>query len=155
PARVLRREAAPPRQGSELEGRRHADPRRPARGRAEPVHLLRAGRPVRHRARAGVREVEGLRGLEPELARRPAEARPVALRLHRQAPQADRGELTMAAQGKDDFDVLKFFITVMALLTAIVAVFAFVLYGKVSSTTKEIKRELATITEMDKLAQDA
>jgi hypothetical protein len=61
----------------------------------------------------------------------------------------------MAAQNKDDFDVLKFFITVMALLTAIVAVFAIVLYGKVSATTKDIKRELATLQEMDKLAGDA
>lgn len=61
----------------------------------------------------------------------------------------------MAQQNKDDFDVLKFFITVMALLTAIVAGFAVYLQGQVSTKTKQIKAEISTLKEMDKLALDA
>src|SRR4051812_36128281 len=58
----------------------------------------------------------------------------------------------MAANQQDDFDVLKFFITVMVLLTVIVAGFAAVLQGKVSDTTKKIKAEVATLTQMDDVA---
>ena len=58
----------------------------------------------------------------------------------------------MAANQQDDFDVLKFFITVMILLTVIVAGFAAVLQGKVSDTTKKIKSEIATLEQMDEIA---
>src|SRR5205085_9553731 len=58
----------------------------------------------------------------------------------------------MAANQQDDFDVLKFFITVMILLTVIVAGFAAVLYGKYTDTTKKIKIELKTLEEMDAVA---
>jgi hypothetical protein len=61
----------------------------------------------------------------------------------------------VAVQARDDFDVLKFFITVMGLLTVIVAVFAGLLESKVAQTTKSIHSELATLTEMDKVAADA
>jgi hypothetical protein len=61
----------------------------------------------------------------------------------------------MAAQQQDDFDVLKFFITVMLLLTVIVGGFAAVLQSKVSDTTKQIRRELSTLEAMDKMAGDA
>lgn len=60
----------------------------------------------------------------------------------------------MAASQQDDFDVLKFFITVMVLLTLIVAGFAAVLQTKVSDTTKKIKAEIATLHQMDELARD-
>src|SRR5439155_7429407 len=62
------------------------------------------------------------------------------------------GGLTMAANQQDDFDVLKFFITVMVLLTVIVAGFAAVLQTKVSDTTKKIKAELITLNTMDEAA---
>ncbi|MEZ0228620.1 MAG: hypothetical protein ACAI25_08345, partial [Planctomycetota bacterium] len=58
----------------------------------------------------------------------------------------------MAASQQDDFDVLKFFITVMVLLTIIVAGFAAVLQGKVSDTTKKIKTEIKTLQAMDEMA---
>lgn len=58
----------------------------------------------------------------------------------------------MAASQQDDFDVLKFFITVMVLLTVIVAGFAGVLQGKVNDTTKKIKIEIATLQQMDEVA---
>jgi hypothetical protein len=58
----------------------------------------------------------------------------------------------MAANQQDDFDVLKFFITVMVLLTIIVAGFAAVLQGKVSDTTKKIKTEIKTLKAMDEMA---
>lgn len=54
----------------------------------------------------------------------------------------------MATNQQDDFDVLKFFITVMALLTVIVAGFAAVLQSKVSDTTKKIKAEISTLNTM-------
>src|SRR5258708_5567973 len=59
----------------------------------------------------------------------------------------------MAANQQDDFDVLKFFITVMILLTVIVGGFAAVLESKVADTTKKIKIELATLHQMDDLAR--
>jgi hypothetical protein len=59
-----------------------------------------------------------------------------------------------ATQQQDDFDVLKFFITVMVLLTVIVAGFAGVLEQKVSDTTRRIKAEIATLHQMDELARD-
>jgi hypothetical protein len=58
----------------------------------------------------------------------------------------------MATAQQDDFDVLKFFITVMVLLTIIVAGFAAVLQGKVADTTKKIKAEIATLEQMDEVA---
>jgi hypothetical protein len=61
----------------------------------------------------------------------------------------------MAASQQDDFDVLKFFITVMVLLTLIVAGFAGVLESRVSDTTHKIKAEIATLHKMDEEARDA
>src|SRR5262245_37720620 len=60
----------------------------------------------------------------------------------------------MAANQQDDFDVLKFFITVMVLLTLIVGGFAAVLESKVSDTTKKIKAEIATLHKMDEEARE-
>src|SRR5277367_6265044 len=60
----------------------------------------------------------------------------------------------MATTQQDDFDVLKFFITVMVLLTFIVGGFAAVLESKVSDTTRKIKSEIATLHQMDEVARD-
>jgi hypothetical protein len=59
------------------------------------------------------------------------------------------------ATNHDDFDVLKFFITVMVLLTVIVAGFAIMLQTQVSDLTRRVKVENDTLKKMDELANDA
>ncbi|MEZ6185329.1 MAG: hypothetical protein R3F62_10015 [Planctomycetota bacterium] len=60
----------------------------------------------------------------------------------------------MAAQSSDEFDVLTFFIYVMALLTAIVGVFALWNRSKVSKAHKELTREISRLEDMDEIALD-
>lgn len=57
----------------------------------------------------------------------------------------------MAAQ-EDEFDVLTFFIIVMAVLTAIVGFFAWVLHGKVQKQSKKIVREISNLDKLQDLA---
>ena len=61
----------------------------------------------------------------------------------------------MATNQQDDFDVLKFFITVMVLLTVIVAGFDIMLQAQVSDLTRKIKIERSTLNQMNDLAGDA
>jgi hypothetical protein len=61
----------------------------------------------------------------------------------------------MAARGEDDFDVLKFFIAVMVLLTTFVGAYAFYLRSQVVQLSTQIKAQVRTLDEMKKVAEDA
>lgn len=58
----------------------------------------------------------------------------------------------MAAEKRDEFDVLTFFIYVMGLLTAIVGGFALWNKSKVDNTSRQIRAELSKLEEMKKIA---
>jgi hypothetical protein len=58
----------------------------------------------------------------------------------------------MAAKNEDDFDVLKFFIAVMILLTAFVGGYALYLRGQVSTLTMQIKGQVRMLVEMKQMA---
>jgi hypothetical protein len=60
----------------------------------------------------------------------------------------------MAAKNEDDFDVLKFFIAVMVLLTAFVGGYALYLRGQVNQLTLQIKAQVRQLGEMKQLALD-
>lgn len=60
----------------------------------------------------------------------------------------------MSAAAEDEFDVLTFFIIVMGVLTAIVGLFAWLLYGKVEEEAKKIKTEIRNLGDMQTLAID-
>jgi hypothetical protein len=57
-------------------------------------------------------------------------------------------------KGKDEFDFLTFFIYVMLLLTVIVGGFAALNQRKVSDVTKQIKREIYNLEQMQEVALD-
>lgn len=59
-----------------------------------------------------------------------------------------------AANNNDEFDVLTFFIIVMVVLTLIVGVFAYVLFGNVDKESRRIKTELRNLTRMQEMATD-
>jgi hypothetical protein len=61
----------------------------------------------------------------------------------------------MAARNEDDFDVLKFFIAVMVLLTAFVGCYAFYLRSQVLQLSTQIQTQVRTFEEMRKVADDA
>ena len=60
----------------------------------------------------------------------------------------------MAGQSSEEFDVLTFFIYVMALLTAIVGVFAGWNRSKVSAASKELRKEISRLSDMEEIALD-
>jgi len=60
----------------------------------------------------------------------------------------------MAGQSSEEFDVLTFFIYVMALLTAIVGAFAGWNKSKVSKASKELKSEIKRLQDMEEIALD-
>ncbi len=60
----------------------------------------------------------------------------------------------MAAREQDDFDVLKFFITVMALLTVFVTGYALYLRSQVTTLSSQIRSQVNLLVEMKKIAQD-
>ena len=60
----------------------------------------------------------------------------------------------MAAKNEDDFDVLKFFIAVMVLLTAFVGGYALYLRGQVGQLTNQIKAQVRQLGEMKQLSMD-
>jgi len=58
------------------------------------------------------------------------------------------------AKSSDDFDVLTFFIYVMAFLTAIVAGFAGWNYKNVGEASRKVKTELSNLRQLETLAKD-
>lgn len=60
----------------------------------------------------------------------------------------------MAARNEDDFDVLKFFIAVMVLLTTFVSGYGFYLRSQVNQLSLQIRAQVATLDDMKKIADD-
>ncbi|MBI3723806.1 hypothetical protein HY251_07635 [bacterium] len=55
---------------------------------------------------------------------------------------------------QDEFDILRFLMTVLGLLTIVVGVYAALTGSQVSQANAEIKREVLVLDQMDKLAKD-
>lgn len=58
------------------------------------------------------------------------------------------------SQKDDEFDFLTFYIIVMVVLTLIVGLFAWLLYGRAEKESRNISSELRRLRDMQELAQD-